>query len=286
MRTAAASLAERFGYRRVDTPVLAATVRDGRSGAIVRAYFAGGLEGPPAPARLYYLEPIARPDRDTWQFGVEVIGASSSDIDAEVIELGWRWFEALSIAGITLQVASPPALMSSLRTCALAFSHSEEAKLSFTYTLDGSIVLAAGDRHDGLAADLGFPPAPAVGFAIDMNKTADALRQQRPTQPSSPDVYAIAVEESSRSYMHRLVAGLRQRGYRVILDASRNSLESRLDSARRSGARVAVVAGAVLESRGQAIVRDLSERADVTVFEAELAEGVRQVFARAHHHSD
>ena len=85
MRTAAASLAERFGYRRVDTPVLAATVRDGRSGAIVRAYFAGGLEGPPAPARLYYLEPIARPDRDTWQFGVEVIGVSSSDIDAEVI---------------------------------------------------------------------------------------------------------------------------------------------------------------------------------------------------------
>ena len=119
-----------------------------------------------------------------------------------------------------------------------------------------------------------------------MNKTADALRQQRPMPPLSPDVYAIAVEGSSRGYMHRLVAGLRQRGYRVIFDASRNSLESRLDSARRSGARVAVVAGAVLESRGQAIVRDLSERADVTVFEAELAEGVRQVFARAHHHSD
>lgn len=291
MRTAAASLAERYGYRRIDTTILAASGPHGRSEPIIRAYCQGALERQPAPARLYYVQPIARPEGDLWQFGVEVIGDGSAGLDSEVIELGWRWFETLRIMGISLQVKGPADLLASLPGLGLPFTRAQDVATSFSYWLQGDEAeptqLGSGSRHDQLAAEPSLPPIPAAGFALDMNRTAAALRRQHPQLSPSPDIYGIPVEPSNQPYLHRLAAGLRQRGFRVVLDLSTaDKLESRLNHARRSGARVAVMAGASLERQGQVIVRDLQRQAQVTVWEAELADEVRQVFARSHQHDE
>jgi histidyl-tRNA synthetase len=291
MRTAATSLAERYGYRRIDTGVLAAGEPLGRSGAIIRAYFEGGLDRQPAPARLYYIQPIARPEGDLWQFGVEVIGDGSPGLDAEVIELGWRWFEALRIIVISLQVKGPGDLIASLPGLGLPSTRVQDAATSFSYWLRSDeaepIQVGAGSRHDQLAKELGFQSTPAAGFAIDMNRTAEALQRQHPQVAPGPDIYGIPVEPSNRPYVHRLAAALRQRGFRVVMDVNTtNKLEARLDSARQSGSRVAVMAGVGLERQGQVVVRDLQQQIQVTVWEAQVVDEVRRVFAGAHHHDE
>lgn len=287
MRTAAASLAGRYGYQRIDTPVMAGSEPTGRSGAILRAYVEGALNREAAPARLFYLEPIVSPEGDTWHFGAEAIGEASPEIDAEIIELGWRWFEAQRITGVSLQVKSPASLIAGLRASGLLFTHLPDEGIAFSYWHNGDggerVLLGSGERHDQLAQSIGLRPTPAVGFALDMNRTSIVLARQHPQPPPVPDVYAIAIEASSRPYVHRLAAALRQRGYRVILDATESDdVELRVDKANRSGARVAIIAGPELERTTQVIVRDLQTHSEVTAWEARLADAVRRVFAHLH----
>ncbi|HEY9287986.1 MAG TPA: ATP phosphoribosyltransferase regulatory subunit, partial [Candidatus Dormibacteraeota bacterium] len=143
MEQAARQQAERFGYQRIETPIFEATElfvrsagegsdivtkemytftdRGGRSitlrpegtAPILRAYFDGGLDQEPQPVRLYYLGPYFRYDRpqagrlrQLHQFGIEVIGDGSPELDAEAILLGWEWFKTLGIEGITLRLNS------------------------------------------------------------------------------------------------------------------------------------------------------------------------------------
>ena len=143
MEGAAKDVAPRFGYQRVETPIFEATelfVRGAGEGSdivakemytfkdrgdrsltlrpegtapIVRAYFDAGLDQEPQPVRLYYTGPYFRYDRpqagrfrELHQFGIEAIGDGSPLIDVEAIVLGWNWFAALEITGVTLQLNS------------------------------------------------------------------------------------------------------------------------------------------------------------------------------------
>jgi histidyl-tRNA synthetase len=143
MDAAAKDQASRFGYQRIETPIFEATelfVRGAGEGSdivaketytftdrgnrsltlrpegtapIVRAYFDAGLDQEPQPVRLYYMGPYFRYDRpqagrfrELHQFGIEAIGDGSPLLDVEAIALGWNWFAALEIAGVTLHLNS------------------------------------------------------------------------------------------------------------------------------------------------------------------------------------
>ncbi len=143
MTRAAEAIATARGYQRIDTPIFEATAlfvrsvgetsdivtkemytfpdRGGRSmtlrpegtAPVVRAYFDAGLDRERQPVRLYYIGPFFRYDRPQagrfrqfHQFGVEAIGDAAPGLDVEVIALGWRWFAALRLSGVNLQVNS------------------------------------------------------------------------------------------------------------------------------------------------------------------------------------
>jgi len=137
---AAARVAHSFGYREIETPVIehAALIervgedtdavakelyrfadRGGRqlalrpeaTAGVVRAYFEGGLNQGPQPARLYLIGPMFRYDRPQkgryrqfFQFNVEAIGASSPALDAEVIELARAWLFEVGLKELTLKL--------------------------------------------------------------------------------------------------------------------------------------------------------------------------------------
>nr|BAL57008.1 histidyl-tRNA synthetase [uncultured prokaryote] len=139
--------ARRFGYRRIDTPIFEQaglfvrsvgagtdiveketytftdrggeemTLRAEGTAPICRAYLEHGMHTWPQPVRLYYICPIFRYERPQagryrqhHQFGVEAIGDPSPAIDAEVIELGWRFLTdasfGLGLQNLTLLVNS------------------------------------------------------------------------------------------------------------------------------------------------------------------------------------
>lgn len=137
------SLAETFGYSRIDTPVIEdaklfirvvgestdiieketytfedrggdlITLRPEGTAPICRAYIQNGMHNLPQPVRLYYYCPVFRYDRpqagryrEHHQFGIEVLGDSDSTLDAEVIQLAWKLLNDLGISNLTPLVNS------------------------------------------------------------------------------------------------------------------------------------------------------------------------------------
>src|SRR4029077_19383250 len=143
LEAAAKVVAGRFGYQRIETPIFdttdlfirgaedysdnvektiftftnrgerALTLRPEGTAPIVRAYFDAGMQLEPQPVRLYYMGSYFRSERpqagrfhEFHQFGIESIGDANPLLDVEAIVVGWNWFAALDIGGVSLHVNS------------------------------------------------------------------------------------------------------------------------------------------------------------------------------------
>ncbi len=141
----AADLTARYGYRPIETPLfeqaavfergigevtdvvekelfrIAPRSEDSESWAlrpeptagIIRAYVQHGMQTWPQPVKLATTGPMFRYDRPQagryrqfWQFDVEAIGDAGPAIDAEIIELGHRFFSEVGVAGVEVLVNS------------------------------------------------------------------------------------------------------------------------------------------------------------------------------------
>jgi histidyl-tRNA synthetase len=139
----AQAAADRFGYRRIDTPTFEdaglfvrgvgqvtdiveketytfedrggdqVTLRPEGTAPVCRAYLQHGMHNLPQPVRLYYMGPFFRYDRPQagryrqfHQFGVEAIGEADQSVDSEVIELAFLLLESVGITDVTLLLNS------------------------------------------------------------------------------------------------------------------------------------------------------------------------------------
>jgi len=80
---------------------------------ICRAYLEHGLFNLPQPVKLYYIIPAFRYERPQagryrqhHQFGVEAIGDADPALDAEVIELMYRFLSSLGLSGLFIEINS------------------------------------------------------------------------------------------------------------------------------------------------------------------------------------
>ncbi len=141
----AADLAERYGYRRIETPLfeqanvfergvgevtdiiekemfrIAPRTEESESWAlrpeptagIVRAYVQHGMQTWPQPVKLTMTGPMFRYDRPQagryrqfWQFDIEAIGDPGPAVDAEIIELGMRFYREAGLSGVEVRLNS------------------------------------------------------------------------------------------------------------------------------------------------------------------------------------
>ena len=140
---AAERTANSFGYRRIDTPVFEdaglfirgigevtdiveketytfedrggdpLTLRPEGTAPVCRAYLEHGMQNLPQPVRLYYMGPLFRYERPQsgryrqhHQFGIEVFGDADASVDAEVIEVAWRFLESVGLTDLAIGVNS------------------------------------------------------------------------------------------------------------------------------------------------------------------------------------
>jgi histidyl-tRNA synthetase len=134
----ARSLAVRYGYREMEIPLFEQTavfergigvatdvvekelfrlaprtedseawaLRPEATAGVVRAYVQHGMQTWPQPVKLAVVGPMFRYDRPQagryrqfWQWDVEVIGDPGPAVDAEIIELGWRFYSEAGVKG-------------------------------------------------------------------------------------------------------------------------------------------------------------------------------------------
>jgi histidyl-tRNA synthetase len=141
----AADLAARYGYRAIETPLFEQAavfergigevtdvvekelfriaprtdeseswaLRPEPTAGIVRAYVQHGMQTLPQPVKLTMTGPMFRYDRPQagryrqfWQFDVEAIGDPGPAVDAEIIELGLRFYREVGVEGAEVLVNS------------------------------------------------------------------------------------------------------------------------------------------------------------------------------------
>ncbi len=80
---------------------------------VCRAYLEHGFYNLTQPVKLYYLGPAFRYERPQagryrqhHQFGFEALGEADPVMDAEVIEMAWRFFLSLGLSGVHIQLNS------------------------------------------------------------------------------------------------------------------------------------------------------------------------------------
>lgn len=141
--------------------------------------------------------------------------------------------------------------------------------------------LCGGGRYDGLVEDVGGPPTPAVGFAIGFTATELALQElSLPTEEALadlrqelvPEIYLVAVSAEERNTVLALAADLRRHGATsVVMDHRGKSMKAQLKEASKLGVSFAVVVGSSEREQGTAVVRDMGQRNEKTVAQADLA---------------
>lgn len=139
--------------------------------------------------------------------------------------------------------------------------------------------LCGGGRYDGLVAEIGGPPTPAVGFAIGLTPTELACAELGLPAAAdladlraglAPEAWIVAITDGERLEALRLAQSLRAAGLRTVLDLRGKSAGAQFKECGRSGARWALVIGPDERAAGRVVVKDLRDGAEAPVARAAL----------------
>ncbi|MEN9383378.1 MAG: histidyl-tRNA synthetase [Pseudomonadota bacterium] len=117
-----------------------------------------------------------------------------------------------------------------------------------TASLGSQGTVCAGGRYDGLIAQIGGKPAPAVGWALGVERILELLKSQNllPAAPV-PDAYAVVPQPDAVPTVMKTLRALRQSGVAVQMHAAGaegwGSMKSQFKKADASGARYALIFG-------------------------------------------
>jgi len=133
--------------------------------------------------------------------------------------------------------------------------------------LGAQSTVCAGGRYDGLIKSLGGAGVPAVGFGLGLERllmTIEASGAAPEIERSG--IQVIALGEQARSVLVILAALLRYAlGVPIFMDFADRKLLAQLKTADRNSARYALIVGTDELQKGEAVLRDLSERTDARV---------------------
>ncbi|MDB5889837.1 MAG: histidyl-tRNA synthetase [Polaromonas sp.] len=131
-----------------------------------------------------------------------------------------------------------------------------------TERLGAQGTICAGGRYDYLIEQVGGKPAPAVGWALGVERVLDLIREQgHLVPPLTPDVYAVIPNAASLPLVMQVLQVLRDAGISIHMHTSASSdsmgsVKSQFKKADASGALFALIFGeSELEQRSVALKR-------------------------------
>lgn len=135
-----------------------------------------------------------------------------------------------------------------------------------------------GGRYDGLVAELGGGPVPAIGWAAGMERLLIASGKEEQPVPQSLDAFIVTLGEAARARVLPLVQALRGLGLAVGWDSGGRGLNSQMKRADRQGARFAVLIGDDELARERVTIKDLAtgQQGEGPLAPAALADYLRQ----------
>jgi histidyl-tRNA synthetase len=147
-----------------------------------------------------------------------------------------------------------------------------------TTALGAQGTVCAGGRYDGLVAQLGGQPTPAVGFAIGLERLVLLLEALIPrTDTAEADIYLVTGEDGRQAAL-LLAETLRNSlpELRIVTHCGGGGFKAQFKKADKLGARAALVLGGDELAAGQVTVKWLQSGEQSTTGRAELAEFLKQ----------
>ena len=135
-----------------------------------------------------------------------------------------------------------------------------------TESLGAQGTICGGGRYDYLIEQIGGKPAPAVGWALGVERVLELLKEEGVhTLDPQPDAYAIIPDAAALPQAMRLLNQLRALGVAVQMHAASGegmgSMKSQFKKADGSGARFALIFGADELAAGEVTVKALRDGA-------------------------
>jgi histidyl-tRNA synthetase len=133
-----------------------------------------------------------------------------------------------------------------------------------TDSLGAQGTICAGGRYDYLIEQIGGKPAPAVGWALGVERVLELVKERGTPIPSlAPDAYAVVPDAAAMPLVLHSLQALRAAGVSVQMHASTGegmgSMKSQFKKADGSGARYALIFGADELAQGLVTVKSLRD---------------------------
>lgn len=138
----------------------------------------------------------------------------------------------------------------------------------FIHTAAGAQgTVCGGGRYDGLAALLGGPDTPAVGFGMGLERLLSILEAEGVEIPASvpPALFLAYVGESGKKLARTLTERLQSAGIAALYDINARSLKAQLKFADKTGARYLVVIGDDEAASGEAKLKRMNDGVELPV---------------------
>jgi histidyl-tRNA synthetase len=128
--------------------------------------------------------------------------------------------------------------------------------------------ICGGGRYDYLIEQVGGKPAPAVGWALGVERVLELLKEQGSLpHATGPDVYVIVPDAASLPVVFKTIQALRAQGISVQMHASQGasatdgmgSMKSQFKKADASGAQLALIFGGDELARGEVTLKSLRD---------------------------
>ena len=129
-----------------------------------------------------------------------------------------------------------------------------------TDALGSQDAVCSGGRYDGLIAQMGGEPTPAIGFAMGVERVVELVRLAGVTPPASrPDVFVMAQGDAAQRSALALAEKLRDElpGHGIVVHCGSAKFKTQFRRADESGARVALVIGDDELARGVVALKPL-----------------------------
>jgi len=135
-----------------------------------------------------------------------------------------------------------------------------------TESLGSQGTICGGGRYDYLIEQVGGKPAPAVGWALGVERVLELLKEQGTLpEPKGPDVYAIVPDAAALPVVFKTVQALRAHGVSVQMHAGAGegmgSMKSQFKKADGSGATLGLIFGSDELARGEVTLKALRDGA-------------------------
>jgi histidyl-tRNA synthetase len=155
-----------------------------------------------------------------------------------------------------------------------------------TDALGAQDAVCSGGRYDGLIAQMGGDPTPAIGFAMGVERIVELVKiSGMQPQAEAPDVFVMAQGDTAQRTALKLAEQLRDAfpGRGIVVHCGSAKFKTQFRRADESGARLALIVGDDELARGVVALKPL-RGAETTQSEhplAELTARVDEFFRRA-----